>query len=135
MNFFVFDELADEFPARVFALVLALHGHLLIHGQQLAALDVHERRGHDEKLAGEVEVEHPHDLDVFDELRGELREVDLVDVHLLLLDEVEEEVERAFKDLELDFVIGHAPPMRAAIGARILKGPPELWQRFSRRQR
>jgi hypothetical protein len=38
---------------------------------------------------------------VRDELRGELGEVDLVNVHLLLFDEIKEQVERAFKNFEL----------------------------------
>jgi len=80
----------------------------LIHGQQLAALDIHERRGHHEELAGDLEIELAHHLDVFDELRGELGEIDRIDVHLLLLDEIEEQIQRAFKDLEFDFVFGHS---------------------------
>jgi hypothetical protein len=46
---------------------------------------------------------------VRDELRGELGEVDLVNVHFLLLDEIEEQIERAFEDLELNFVFRHEP--------------------------
>ena len=46
-------------------------------------------------------------VNVFDELRGELGEVDLINVHFLLFDEIKEQIERAFEDLELDFVFGH----------------------------
>ena len=46
-------------------------------------------------------------VNVFDELRGELGEVDLVNVHLLLFDEIKEQIERAFKDLEFDFIFRH----------------------------
>ena len=108
LEFFVFDELADEFPARVFAFLLAFHRHLLVHGQQFAALDIHERRGHDKEFAGDLQIELAHEVNVFDELRGEPREVDLINVHLLLFDEVKEQIERAFEDLELDFVFRHA---------------------------
>src|SRR6185369_12053459 len=97
LEFFVFDELADEFPTRIFALVFALDDDLLVYGQQFAALDIHERRGHHEKLAGDLQVELAHEVNVRDELRGELGEVDLVNVHLLLLDEIEQQVERALK--------------------------------------
>lgn len=69
---------------------------------------MYERRGHHEELAGDLEVELAHHLDVFDELRGEPGEVDRIDVHLLLLDEIEEQIQRAFKDLELDLVFGHS---------------------------
>ncbi len=108
LELFVFDKLADQFPARVCALLFAFHRHLLVHGQQFAALDVHERRSHDEEFAGDLQIELAHEVNVFDELRGEPREVDLINVHLLLFDEVEEQIERAFEDLELDFVFRHA---------------------------
>jgi hypothetical protein len=110
LEFLVLDELADEFPTRVFAFFLAFRDDLLIDGEQLATLDIHERRGHDEELAGDVEIEHTHDIDVFDELRGELGEVDFVDVDLLFLDEIEQQVERSFEHLEFYFVFGHEPP-------------------------
>ncbi len=109
LEFLVFHQLADEFPARVFALLLALDLHLLVHRQQLATFDVHERRGHHEKFAGNLQIELPHEIDVFDELRGEFGEVDFVNVHLLLLDQIKEQIERAFEDLELDFVFRHEP--------------------------
>jgi hypothetical protein len=31
----------------------------------------------------------------------------VVNVHFLLLDEIKEQIERAFEDLEFDFVFGH----------------------------
>ena len=89
LEFFVFDELTDQFPARVFAFLLAFHLHLLVHGQQFAALDIHERRGHDEEFAGDLQIELAHEVDVFDELRGEPREVDLINVHLIKKEEVD----------------------------------------------
>ena len=86
---------------------------LLVHRQQFAALDVHERRGHHEEFAGDLQVELPHQVDVFDELGGQLGEVDLVNVHLLLLDQIKKQIERAFKDLEFDFIFRHArQPMK-----------------------
>ena len=39
-----------------------------------------------------------------------LGEVDFVDVHLLLLDQVKQEVQRPFKYFEFDFVFCHAHP-------------------------
>ena len=107
LELFVFDKLPDQFPARVFAFLLALDLHLLVHRQQFAALDVHERRGHHEKFAGDLQIELAHQVNVLDELGGEAREVDFINVHLLLFDEIKEQIERAFEDLELDFVFGH----------------------------
>src|SRR6266516_4219543 len=124
---FVFDELADQLPARVFLLLVALGLDLLVHRQQFAALDIHERRGHHEKLTGDFEVELAHQLDVLNELRGDLRQVDLVNVHLLLFHQVQEQVERAFEDLELDFVFCHWLRWRTRLnGDRILTRNPAL---------
>ena len=39
---------------------------------------------------------------------GDPLDRDVVDIHLVLLDEVEQQIERAFEDLEFDFVfLGH----------------------------
>ena len=108
LEFLVLDEAADEFPARVLNVVFFLGGiDLEIDGEEFAALDVHERRGHHEELAGNVEVELAHQLDVPDELGRDLGDVDVVNVHLLLFHKVEEQIERSFEDLELDFVFRH----------------------------
>ena len=107
LEFFVFHELANQLEARILAFVLGLDDDLLLHGQQLAALDIHERGGHHEKFASYFEVELPHQIHILDELRGELGQVDFIDVHLLLFDKIKEQVERAFKDLELDVVFSH----------------------------
>jgi hypothetical protein len=40
-------------------------------------------------------------------LGGEFGEIDVVDVHFLLLDEIEKQIERSFEDLKLNFVFGH----------------------------
>src|SRR5580698_7614841 len=92
LEFFIFDELADQFPARVFAFVLAFDDDLLIHWQEFAALDIHERRGHHEKFAGDLKIEFAHEVNVRDELRGELGEIDFVNIHFLLLDEIKQQV-------------------------------------------
>ena len=81
-------------------------GHLLVGGQQHAALDVHQRRRHHEELAGDFEVEHLHDRQILHVLVRDPLDRDVVNVHLLLLDEVEQQIERPLEDLQLDFVIG-----------------------------
>jgi hypothetical protein len=40
-------------------------------------------------------------------LGGEFGEIDLVNIYFLLLDEIKKQIERSFKDLELNFVFGH----------------------------
>ena len=59
-EFFVFDELTDQFPTRILPFLFALDLHLLLHGQQFAALDIHQRRGHDEEFAGDLQVQQAH---------------------------------------------------------------------------
>lgn len=106
---FIFDKLADKFPARIFVLVVFLGWVLFFFGEQFAAFDVHEGCGHDDELAGDVDVPFPHLLDVFDEFGGQGGEVHLIDIHLLLADEIKQKVKRAFVNFELDFVCGHLP--------------------------
>ena len=57
LEFFIFHQLADQFPTRVLALFLAFDLGLLFDGQQFAALDEHQGRSHDEEFAGDFEVE------------------------------------------------------------------------------
>jgi hypothetical protein len=40
-------------------------------------------------------------------LRGELREIDFVNIDLFFFDEVQKEIERAFEDFKFYFVFGH----------------------------
>ena len=87
---------------------------------------------HSKPVARDFQVELAHHVDVFDELRGERREVDLVDVHLLLLDEIKQQVERTFKDLEFDFVFGHRGTGNGSRNARILRAANARWQRDCR---
>jgi hypothetical protein len=71
LEFAVLDQLADQIPARV-GFFLGFGLGLLVHRQQLAALDEHEGGGHDEELAGHIEIELTHHLDIFEELGGNL---------------------------------------------------------------
>ena len=67
-------------------------------GQQPGGLEVEQRGGDDEELAGLVEVqlvaERPQ---VGDELVGDLRQRDLGDVELVLADQLQQQVERALE--------------------------------------
>jgi len=65
---------------------------------------VNQRRGHDEKLAGHVQIQLLHQRDVGEVLLGDERDRDVVDVHLIFLDEMNQQVERPFKARELDLV-------------------------------
>src|SRR2546422_8230412 len=68
--------------------------------QQHAALDVGEGRRHDEVLARAVEVQLGQLLEHRQVLVGDGGDGDVGDLHLVLLDEVEEQVERALEDGE-----------------------------------
>ena len=109
---FIFDELADEFPARIFVLVVFWGLVLFFFGEQFAAFDVHESGGHNDEFAGDMNVPFPHLLDVLDEFGGQSSEVHLIDIHFLLADEVKQKVKRAFVNFKLDFVCGHLPLLR-----------------------
>src|SRR2546425_12491252 len=68
--------------------------------QQHAALDVREGRRHDEVLARAVEVQLGQLLEHRQVLVRDGGDGDVGDLHLVLLDEVKEEVERALEDGE-----------------------------------
>ena len=106
LEFLVLDELADQIPTRVLLLVL-LGKHLQINREQFLALDVHQRGGHDDELAGELEVEPLHQVDVFAELVGQLDHVHLVDIDLFLADEVQQQIQRPLEHFELVSQIAH----------------------------
>src|SRR5690606_42157640 len=101
------EELVDEFPAGVEGVVVAAFGDGgLAAGEEHAAFDLHEGGGHDEELAGDVEVELLERVEHVDVLAGDRFDGDVVDIQLVLFDEKEEEVEQALKDRQLDAIIG-----------------------------
>jgi hypothetical protein len=65
---------------------------------------VSERRRHDEVFARHVDVQLLHQRDVFDVFRGNERDRDVAHVELVLLDQVEQEVERPLERRKLDTV-------------------------------
>ena len=83
LEFLISDQLADEFPAGVLGVVLLGGLGLEVPGQQLAAFDVHEGGGHDEEFAGDVQVQKAHEVDVFDELGGEVGQIGFINVDFL----------------------------------------------------
>ena len=64
-----------------------------------------ERRRHHQELARDVEVEFLHQLEVVEVLLRDERDRDVVDVHLVLLDEVEQQVERPLEILQADRIV------------------------------
>ena len=107
LEFLVLHQLADQFPAGILAFLLFLRLHLLFHRQEFLALDVHERAGHHEEFAGDLDIKLAHEIDVLDEFPRDLGEVYLIDVHLLLLHQVKQKIHGALEHLEFDFIIQH----------------------------
>ena len=80
----------------------------LVHREELPAFDIHQRSGHNQELARDFEIEQAHRIYVFDKLLGQTRQIDLVNVHFLLFNQIKEQIERAFKDLEFYLIFSHA---------------------------
>src|SRR5215471_1028501 len=70
--------------------------------KQHPRLDVNQRRRHDEKLAGDVEIQLLHQLNRVEILLRDERDGNVMDFHRVLLDEMEEQIERSLEVLELD---------------------------------
>src|SRR5262249_10560380 len=79
---------------------------LLIAWQQTAALQVNEVGRHHDEFAGQFDVQFFEGLKIFEVLAGDALERNVVDVDLVLFDQIQQQVERPFKDLQLNFVIG-----------------------------
>ena len=91
----------DELPAGIH-LVLAVGvgiDRVQALGQEHPALDLHQRGGHDEKFAGDLEVQLLHRVQDRDVLLRHRLDRDVVDVYLVLADQEEQQVERALEDL------------------------------------
>ena len=100
----ILDELLHEGPSWVLAF---LGGRDFLFGpafdrEEHAALDIHQRGRHDEEVAGEFEIVlllRAQDLEI---LLGDLLDRDIVDIDLVLADQEEQQVQRAFEDVEAD---------------------------------
>ena len=103
----VLQQTPDQRLPRVLALfLLALLFLLLsrIGRQQLAALQEREGRGHDEVVAGDLEVHGPHELEVLQVLLRNEGDRDVEDVELVPAHQVQQQIERPLEHLERDEV-------------------------------
>src|SRR5512147_78214 len=98
----VFKQTPDQFFARIRPLELILRG--FIHRKQHLGLDLEQRCSPDEKLAGDGQVQIFHRLDVLEILPGDEVNGNVVDVDLVLLDEVQEKIERPLKVLDSNLI-------------------------------
>ena len=104
LELFVFDQLADQVPARIIFLGIFFR-RLLIDRQQAAAFQIDQVRRHDDELARDVDVQFLERLEIFEVLARDPLERDIVDIELVALDQIKQEIERPFEDLELNLVI------------------------------
>lgn len=104
LEFLVFDELANEFPARVVFLRFLI-GRLFAAREEGAAFEIHQVGRHDDEFGGEVDVEEAEGFDVLEVLAGDAGDGNFVNIEFFLFDKVEQEVERAFEDVEPYLVV------------------------------
>lgn len=101
LKFFVFNELADEFPTGVcalFAFVLQLG--LLVFWEQHTALNEHEGSRHHKKIARDFEIHALHAVEDIEILIGNFLDRDIVDIYFVFTDEEKKQIKRTFKGLK-----------------------------------
>ena len=79
--------------------VLFLSVFVLLPGKEHPALDVEERRGHDQELTGHVHVVMFHPADIFQVLVRDRHDRNVIDIYLILFDQMHKKVHRTFKHL------------------------------------
>src|SRR5947199_142894 len=79
-------------------------GRVVRPRQQEPALQLHQRGGHDEELAGPLHVDRLDGVQVVEELLGNAGNGDVPHVDLAALDQVKEQVQRAVEGVECDLV-------------------------------
>jgi len=79
-------------------------GGLLGDRQQTPALDVNQVGRHHHKFPGDIKVQDLEDLEVLKVLLRDPLNRDVVNVNFVLFDQIEQQIERPFKDLELHLV-------------------------------
>ena len=88
---------AHELGARI-GILARLGG---VHArQQHARFDLGERRRHQQVFAGQLELQHLHELDVTGVLSRDLGDRDVQNVEVLPADQIEQQIERALEGLE-----------------------------------
>jgi hypothetical protein len=96
------EQAAHERFARILFRLVLLRG--IRARQQRSRLEVNERRCHDEKLARHVEIQLLHQREIGEVLLGDQRDRYVVDVHLALANEMNQQIERPLERIELDLV-------------------------------
>jgi len=129
-EFFVFDELTDEFPAWIVILGI-FFGWLIDAREEGPAFQIHQVCRHDDELGSEVDVEQFEGVDVIEILPRDALDGNSMNVHLILFDEVEQEIEGALEDFEAHFVVVgfHRAGGRGLAASERVKFPSPWWRR------
>jgi hypothetical protein len=100
----VLAELAQELFRRKRIVAVGVRERVRIHllWEEGFRLPLDQGRRHQEEVGGDVEVQLLHQAHVREILVGDLRDRNLRDVHLVALDQVEQEIERAFEVVDSD---------------------------------
>ena len=96
----VLQELADELLSVESVELLRFELPLLLAREEFPGLEGKELRGHDQELAGDAQLGFVGILEEGEVLVGDLRHGDRARVQLVVVDQVEEEVQRAREDVE-----------------------------------
>lgn len=104
---FVFNELANEVPARVerFDGLVVFGFVAIVFGEQEATFDHHEGGGHDDEFASDVDVKGAEGVEVGHILGGDMANGDIVDINFVFTNEIEQQVQGPFEGFEGDFVV------------------------------
>ncbi len=100
LHLLVFEQAAHQLGARVFGLFAF---GLLLGRQQHARLDLDEHCRHQQILGGQLQVAAADLVHIRQVLLGHPHHGDVEDVEVLLADQVQQQIQRAFKGLEEDF--------------------------------
>jgi hypothetical protein len=101
-EFFVFEEALDELFTGIGGLLFG--GGEGIGREKHLGLDIDQRSSHVDEFGGDVHIESFELVEVVEILRGDFGNLNIVDIHFLLFDEIEQEVEGAFIERNVDSV-------------------------------
>ena len=93
----VFQKPSDELISGILFFSLLV----FLSGKEHTALDVQQRRSHDQKLTGHIHVVAVHLSDIFQILIRDRHDRNVINIYFILLDQVHEKVHRPLKDLKL----------------------------------
>ena len=99
LDLFVFEQAANQFGSRILGFIAV---RCLLGRQQHARLDLDQHRGHQQVFGGEFEIGLANLVDVAEVLPRQPGHRDVEDVEVLLADQVEQQVQRAFERFQED---------------------------------